>query len=150
MIINHRTAQLGVVNQRRPEVWQSYLVPQLQQEDVGKISLAIGDHKLKDTLYRRDIIDGTRVTLSISDHKLIDPTKVVTPQDGTQITLSVGDHKLIDPTKTAYGTENVGSVSLGIGNHRLYIWGVRAEVLDEDNVKVSLAIGDHKLYEEQS
>lgn len=128
MSINHRTAQLGVVNQKRPEVWQSYLVPQLQQDDVAQISLSVaGDHKLKQAAFEHTI-----------------------DKDGMSVALNIGDHKLIDPTKMGYVTDDTVAVNLSVGDHKLYIWGVRAEVLDEDNFKVSLAVGDHKLYEEQS
>ena len=152
MLINHRTAQLGVVNQKRPEVWQSYLVPQLQQDAVAQISLsAAGDHKLKQVAFEHTIDkDGMGVVLNIGDHKLIDPTKMGYVTDDTvAVNLAVGDHKLIDPTKTGYATDDTVAVNLAVGDHKLYISGVRAEVLDEDNFKVSLAVGDHKLYKEQ-
>ena len=124
MLINHRTAQLGVVNQKRPEVWQSYLVPQLQQDDVAQVSLGVaGDHKLKQVAFEHTV-----------------------DKDGMSVALNIGNHKLIDPTKMGYVTDDTVSVNLSVGNHKLYIWGVRAEVLDEDNFKVSLAVGDHKLY----
>lgn len=151
MIINHRTAQLGVVNQKRPEVWQSYLLPQLQQEDVAKISMSISNEQvLRDIANDISQKEELGVVLSISDHKLIDPTKVENEQENLKVSLSISDHKLIEPIKTTYGNDDIGSISLGVGDHKLYIWGVRAEVLDEDNFKVSLAVGDHKLYEEQS
>ena len=128
MLINHRTAQLGVVNQKRPEVWQSYLVPQLQQDDVAQISLGVaGDHKLKQVVFEHTV-----------------------DKDGMSVSLNIGNHKLIDPTKMGYVTDDTVAVNLSVGNHKLYIGGVRAEVLDEDNFKLSLAVGDHKLYEEQS
>ena len=44
--------------------------------------------------------------------------------------------------------DDLASVSLGMGDHELYFWGVSARLLDEDNTQVSIAIGDHKLYEE--
>ena len=126
MLINHRTAQLGVVNQKRPEVWQSYLVPQLQQDDVARISLSVaGDHKLKQAAFEHTV-----------------------DKDGMSVALNIGDHKLIDPTKMGYVTDDTVAVNLAVGDHKLYILVVRAEVLDEDNFKVSLAVGDHKLYEE--
>ena len=148
MLINHRTAQLGVVNQKRPEVWQSYLVPQLQQDDVAQISLsAAGDHKLKQAAFEHTIDkDGMSVALNVGDHKLIDPTKMGYVTDAVAVNLSVGDHKLIDPIKMGYVTDDTVAVNLAVGDHKLYISGVRAEVLDEDNFKVSLAVGDHKLY----
>ena len=126
MLINHRTAQLGVVNQKRPEVWQSYLAPQLQQDDVARISLSVaGDHKLKQAAFEHTV-----------------------DKDGMSVALNIGDHKLIDPTKMGYVTDDTVAVNLAVGDHKLYILVVRAEVLDEDNFKVSLAVGDHKLYEE--
>ena len=128
MLINHRTAQLGVVNQKRPEIWVSYLVPPLQQDDVAQISLSVaGDHKLKQVVFEHTV-----------------------DKDGMSVALNIGDHKLIDPTKMGYVTDDTVAVNLAVGDHKLYIWGVRAEVLDEDNFKVSLAVGDHKLYEEKS
>ena len=128
MLINHRTAQLGVVNQKRPEIWVSYLVPPLQQDDVAQISLSVaGDHKLKQVVFEHTV-----------------------DEDNFKVSLAVGDHKLIDPTKMGYVTDDTVAVNLAVGDHKLYIWGVRVEVLDEDNFKVSLAVGDHKLYEEKS
>ena len=99
MLINHRTAQLGVVNQKRPEIWVSYPKPHEQALDMASVSIAIGDHTLQ--VRARD----------------------VTANDGAVATLGMGDHKL-------------------------YFWGVSAQMLDEDNTQVSIAIGDHKLYEE--
>ena len=153
MLINHRTAQLGVVNQKRPEIWVSYLVPPLQQDDVAQISLSVaGDHKLKQVVFEHTVDeDNFKVSLAVGDHKLIDPTKMGYATDDTvAVNLAVGNHKLIDPTKMGYATDDTVAVNLAVGDHKLYIWGVRAEVLDEDNFKVSLAVGDHKLYEEKS
>lgn len=151
MIINHRTVQLGVVNQKRPEVWQSYQLPPLQRDDVARISLGVGgDHKLRQVVFERTVDEnGVGVSLNIGNHKLIDPAKMgYVTDDLVAVNLAVGDHKLIDSTKMGYANDDAVAVNLSVGNHKLYIFGVRAEVLDEDNFKVSLAVGDHKLYEE--
>jgi len=153
MLINHRTTQLGVVNQKRPEVWQSYLAPQIQQDNVARVSLsAAGDHKLKQVAHDAIVYDDVMsIALNISDHKLIDTTKMGYVTGNTvAVSLAVGDHKLIDPIKVGYVTDDTVAVSLAVGNHKLYVGGVYTEVLHEDKLKVSLAVGDHKLYEEQS
>lgn len=148
MLILHRMTQLGVMTQKRPEIWVSYPKPHEQALDMASVSIAIGDHTLQAVAYDVRVEDGAVATLSMGDHKLYDPTHAANQTDGTKVSLAIGDHILKD---TAYGNtanDNLVNVSLGIGDHKLYFWGVSAQVLDEDNAQVSIAIGDHKLYEE--
>ena len=148
MLINHRTAQLGVVNQKRPEIWVSYPKPHEQALDMASVSIAIGDHILKNNVYDNSANDDlANVSLGMGDHKLYDPTQVVNQTDETKVSIAIGDHIL---NNVAYDiTADDGVVAtLGIGDHKLYFWGVSAQILDEDNTQVSIAIGDHKLYEE--
>ena len=100
MLILHRMTQLGVMTQKRPEIWVSYPKPHEQALDTASVSIAIGDHILKNNVYDNSAND------------------------------------------------DLANVSLGMGDHKLYFWGVSAQILDEDNTQVSIAIGDHKLYEE--
>ena len=100
MLILHRMTQLGVMTQKRPEIWVSHPKPHEQASDKASVSIAIGDHILKTIAYGNSTND------------------------------------------------DLVSVSLGMGDHKLYFWGVSAQSLDEDNTQVSIAIGDHKLYEE--
>ena len=147
MLINHRTAQLGVVNQKRPEIWVSYPKPHEQVLDMASVSIAIGDHTLQ--VRARDVTanDGAVATLGMGDHKLYDPTQVVNQTDEAKVSIAIGDHTL--QVRARDVTANDGAVAtLGMGDHKLYFWGVSAQTLDEDNTQVSIAIGDHKLYEE--
>lgn len=151
MLINHRIAQLGVVGQKRPVVWQSYLPPNLQQDNIVKVSLsADGDHKLNDVVDEHSVTDDSiSVTLNTGNHKLIDPTKLgYAETDTISVSMAVGGHKLVNLIKNGYAEDNTASVAISVGDHHLRSWGIRAEVLDEDNFGMVLAIGDHKLYEE--
>ena len=100
MLILHRMTQLGVMTQKRPEIWVSYPKPHEQALDMASMSIAIGDHILNTIVHDNSAND------------------------------------------------DLVNVSLGMGDHKLYFWGVSAQMLDEDNTQVSIAIGDHKLYEE--
>lgn len=148
MLINHRTAQLGVVNQKRPEVWLSYPEPHKQAEDLASVVVAMGDHILNNVAYDTKIIEGNSVVLDIGEHKLYDPTQAINQLDEVRVNIGMGDHILNDMLHTVYNTKDVVSVTISMGDHKLYVWGVRAELLDEDNAKVSIDMGDHKLYEE--
>ena len=126
MLILHRMTQLGVMTQKRPEIWVSYPKPHEQALDMASVSIAIGDHILKTNVYDNSTNDDlASVSLGMGDHKLYDPTQVVNETSETKV-----------------------SIATAIGDHKLYFWGVSAQSLDEDNTQVSIAIGDHKLYEE--
>ena len=47
MLINHRTVQLGVVNQKRPEIWQSFLPPLTHTVDTVSVAIDTSDYKLR-------------------------------------------------------------------------------------------------------
>lgn len=148
MLILHRTTQLGVLTQKQPETWVSYPKPHEQALDMASISIAIGDHTLQAVAYDVRVNDGAVATLSMGDHKLYDPTQVANQTDETKVSIAIGDHIL---KTNVYGNsvnDDLANVSLGMGDHKLYFWGVSAQILDEDNTQVSIAIGDHKLYEE--
>ena len=152
MLILHRMTQLGVMTQKRPEIWVSHPKPHEQASDKASVSIAIGDHILKTNAYGNSTNDDlVSVSLGMGDHKLYDPTPVVnqtSETSETKVSIAIGDHIL---KTNAYGNsanDDLVSVSLGMGDHKLYFWGVSAQSLDEDNTQVSIAIGDHKLYEE--
>lgn len=148
MLINHRTAQLGVVMQKRPEVWVSYPKPHEQALDMASVSIAIGDHTLQVVAHDITANDGAVAALSMGDHKLYDPTQVVNQTDEAQVSITIGDHVLKSNIYDNSVLDDLANVSLSMGDHKLYFWGVSAQMLDEDNAQVSIAIGDHKLYEE--
>ena len=128
MLILHRMTQLGVMTQKRPEIWVSYPKPHEQALDMASVSIAIGDHILKTNVYDNSTNDDlASVSLGMGDHKLYDPTQVVNETSETKVSIAT---------------------AITIGDHKLYFWGVSAQSLDEDNTQVSIAIGDHKLYEE--
>lgn len=148
MLINHRTAQLGVVNQKRPEIWVSYPKPHEQALDMASVSIAIGDHTLQVRVRDVTANDGAVATLGMGDHKLYDPTQVVNQTDEAKVSIAIGDHILKTNIYDNSANDDLANISLGMGDHKLYFWGVSAQMLDEDNTQVSIAIGDHKLYEE--
>lgn len=148
MLILHRMAQLGVMTQKRPEIWVSYPKPHEQALDLASVSIAIGDHTLQAVAHDVRVNDGAVATLSMGDHKLYDPTQVANQTDETKVSIAIGDHILKSNVYDNSANDDLANVSLGMGDHKLYFWGVSAQILDEDNTQVSIAIGDHKLYEE--
>ena len=148
MLILHRMTQLGVMPQKRPEIWVSYPKPHEQALDLANVSIAIGDHTLQGVAHSVSVNDGAVATLGIGDHKLYDPTQVVNQTDGAKVSIAIGDHILQSNVYDNSANDDLANVSLGMGDHKLYFWGVHAQILDEDNPQVSIAIGDHKLYEE--
>lgn len=148
MLILHRMTQLGVMTQKRPEIWVSYPKPHEQALDLVSVSIAIGDHTLQAVAHDVGVNDGAVATLGIGDHKLYDPTQVVNQSDEAQVSIAIGDHILKSNVYDNSANDDLVNVSLGMGDHKLYFWGVSAQILDEDNTQVSIAIGDHKLYEE--
>ena len=148
MLILHRMTQLGVMTQKRPEIWVSYPKPHEQALDMASVSIAIGDHTLQAVVHDIRVDDGAVATLGMGDHKLYDPTQVVNQTDETKVSIAIGDHILNTIVHDNSANDDLANVSLGMGDHKLYFWGVSAQMLDEDNTQVSIAIGDHKLYEE--
>ena len=149
MLILHRMTQLGVMTQKRPEIWVSYPKPHEQALDMASVSIAIGDHILKNNVYDNSANDDlANVSLGMGDHKLYDPMQVVNQTDETKVSIAIGDHILKNNVYDNSANDDLANVSLGMGDHKLYFWGVSAQILDEDNTQVSIAIGDHKLYEE--
>ena len=149
MLILHRMTQLGVMTQKRPEIWVSYPKPHEQALDLASVSLGVGDHILNTIVYDNSANDDlANVSLGMGDHKLYDPTQVVNQTDETKVSIAIGDHILNTIVYDNSANDDLANVSLGMGDHKLYFWGVSAQILDEDNTQVSIAIGDHKLYEE--
>ena len=148
MLILHRMTQLGVMTQKRPEIWVSYPKPHEQALDMASVSIAIGDHNLQAVVHDIRVDDGAVATLGMGDHKLYDPTQVVNQTDETKVSIAIGDHILNTIVHDNSANDDLVNVSLGMGDHKLYFWGLSAQMLDEDNTQVSIAIGDHKLYEE--
>ena len=148
MLILHRMTQLGVMTQKRPEIWVSYPKPHEQALDMASVSIAIGDHTLQAVVHDIRVDDGAVATLGMGDHKLYDPTQVVNQTDETKVSIAIGDHILNTIVHDNSANDDLVNVSLGMGDHKLYFWGLSAQMLDEDNTQVSIAIGDHKLYEE--
>lgn len=148
MLILHRMTQLGVMTQKRPEIWVSYPKPHEQALDLVSVSVGMGDHILNNVAHDITANDGAVATLGIGDHKLYDPTQLVNQTDEATVSIAIGDHILKTNVYDNSANDDLASVSLGVGDHKLYFWGVSAQILDEDNTQVSIAIGDHKLYEE--
>ena len=148
MLILHRMTQLGVMTQKRPEIWVSYPKPHEQALDMASVSIAIGDHTLHAVAHDLSVNDGAVATLGMGDHKLYDPTQAVNQTDEAKVSIAIGDHTLHAVAHDLSVNDDLANVSLGMGDHKLYFWGVSAQILDEDNTQVSIAIGDHKLYEE--
>lgn len=148
MLILHRTAQLGVMTQKRPEIWVSYPKPHEQAVDLVSVSINIGDHTLQAVAHDVRVNDGAVATLSMGDHNLYDPTQAVNQTDEAQVSIAIGDHVLKSNIYDNSTNDDLANVSLSMGDHKLYFWGVSAQMLDEDNAQVLIAIGDHKLYEE--
>ena len=148
MLILHRMTQLGVMTQKRPEIWVSYPKPHEQALDLASVSIAIGDHTLQAVAHDVGVNDGAVATLGMGDHKLYDPTQAANQTDEAKVSIAIGDHILKSNVYDNSTNDDLANVSLGMGDHKLYFWGVSAQILDEDNTQVSIAIGDHKLYEE--
>lgn len=151
MLINHRTVQLGVVNQKRPEIWQSFLPPLTHTVDTVSVAIDTSDYKLR-TVAHDHTLQTDLVTLGtgIGDHKLYDPTKIQTTVDDVALDVALGNHNLTTMVKDLEQGDDLATISADIGDHKLYNWGIYAEVTDEDHMAMSATIGDHKLIEEKS
>lgn len=149
MLIIHRTAQLGVVGQKRPQVWQSHIMPVVVYDSLVT-RFQFGSESRVTTIaddYR--VHDAAVVSLSLGNHVVRDLTHITSKEEELKTWLSVGDHRLVELAKLTTSDEAF-KVSLGLGDkHKLYYWGVTASVLDEDHVKTSLLVGNHKIYEEE-
>ena len=149
MLILHRMTQLGVMTQKRPEIWVLHPKPHGRALDMASVSIGIGDHILNTIAHDVGVNDDlASISLGMSNHKLYDPTQVATQTDETKVSIAIGDHILNTNVYDNSANDDLASVSLGMGDHKLYFWGMSAQMLDEDNTQVSIAIGDHKLYEE--
>ena len=148
MLILHRMTQLGVMTQKQPEIWVSYPKPHEQALDLASVSVGIRIHTLRAVAHDVGVNDGAVATLGIGDHILYDPTQVANQTDEAEVSIAIGDHILKSNVYDNSANDDLANVSLGMGDHKLYFWGVSAQMLDEDNTQVSIAIGDHKLYEE--
>ena len=99
MLILHRMTQLGVMTQKRPEIWVSYPKPPEQALDMASVSIAIGDHILKNNVYDNSANDDlANVSLGMGDHKLYfwGVSAQILDEDNTQVSIAIGDHKLYE------------------------------------------------------
>lgn len=151
MLINHRTVQLGVVNQKRPEIWQSFLPPLTHTVDTVSVAIDTSDYKLRTVAHDHTLqTDLATIGTDIGDHKLYDPTKTLTTIDDVALDVAIGNHKLTTTVKDLEQGDDLAAISADIGDHKLYNWGIYAEVTDEDHAELFITIGDHKLIEEKS
>lgn len=151
MLINHRTVQLGVVNQKRPEIWQSYIPPLTHTVDTVSLAIDTSDYKLRTVAHDHTLqTDLATIGASIGDHKLYDLTKIQTATDDVALDVAIGNHNLTTMIKDLEHNDDLATISADIGDHKLYNWGIYAEVTDEDHAELFITIGDHKLIEEKS
>ena len=151
MLINHRTVQLGVVNQKRPEIWQSYVPPLNHTVDTVSVAIDTSDYKLRTVAHDHTLqTDLATIGTDIGDHKLYDLTKTLTATDDVALDVAIGNHKLTTMIKDLEQGDDLAAISADIGDHKLYNWGIYAEVTDEDHAELFITIGDHKLIEEKS
>lgn len=154
MLIIHRMIEIGAVSQTRPKIWQSDEPPQDQktykthQHGDIKLYVAVGTHKLDDTIQAYSKTASTHVGVGIRDHKLVSYSLDLNYYADVKTTLKVGAHKLRSVVVSTPIIKSGAKISLDIDSQRLYSWGVYAEVLDEDNLGVVFGLGNHKLYEE--
>lgn len=100
MLILHRMTQLGVMTQKRPEIWVSYPKPHEQALDLASVSIGMGDHTLQAVAH--DVIrvddDLANISLGIGDHKLYfwGVSAQILDEDNTQVSIAIGDHKLYE------------------------------------------------------
>ena len=149
MLILHRMAQLGVMTQKRPEIWVSYPRPREVSDDLFGVQLQIGNQILNEVIATTDVDESSSVRLAIGDQKLYEVVATSYALDESQVSLSIGNQRLIEVIRTNEHTEYLVGVSLDIGDQKLYSNAVFATMSDEDNAAISLSIGDQKLYEEQ-
>ena len=99
MLILHRMTQLGVMTQKRPEIWVSYPKPHEQALDMASVSIAIGDHILNTIVHDNSANDDlANVSLGMGDHKLYfwGVSAQMLDEDNTQVSIAIGDHKLYE------------------------------------------------------
>lgn len=146
--------ELGTASQKRPQIWQSdeptqgQNVHKTQQYGDVKLELAIDSHRLEDTIRSFSKNVSVDVGVGIGDHKLVAQSLDIKYYADVTTALNVGDHKLRSVIMSAPTVLSNAKTNLGIGNQRLYNWGIYAEVLDKDNLDVTFGLGNHKLYEE--
>lgn len=148
MLIIHRMAQLGVMTQKRPEIWVSYPKPHEQSEDLGIISASVKNQRLWTATTRTDTADDLTLLAGVGSQLLYDPTKATSITEAAQLRAGMGDHVLFSKVSDVSHQENLFGFVAHVHNQKLYAHGVRAENLDETNMLVSFATGSHKLYEE--
>ena len=148
MLISHRIVQLGVVNQKRPEIWQSYLSPPKQQDNIATLNLNVGNHTLRIEARDATVVESRKFEMAVGAHRLINTDSKSYGISSGQITTDIGNHKLVEVVHDMTAEDNT-KLTVGVGAHTLSFYGIRAESLSETNTKISLSVGDHKLYEEQ-
>ena len=150
MLINHRTAQVGVVNQKRPQIWQSAAPMPKQQEHMGAISATVGSHTLATLLYGTQVAEDTsKVSVLIGNQTLTTFGQMTNvSEETTKVSVAVGDQSLISMVHDASVEETTAQFSIAVGNQSLYIASLRAEETDADNLKLGVSIGDQQLNEE--
>lgn len=92
MLINHRTAQLGVVNQKRPKYWVSKL-PDTTYTDGATNTMALTEVSLL-VAYKQALINETdtaATTLALGEMVLIDDLITANEFDGAVSTMEISE-----------------------------------------------------------
>ena len=152
MIITKLTAQLGVILQKRPELWMSY--PQTPRHAAAvAVSIYPGEEQtLRDTLHKMTFNDGVSEGISVGDMVLHNITREVRVVDDlVGLAVDIGTEQILRDTKHTLDVVGDGaSVSVGIGGsqvlHTVVITGTE---LSSANISASISVGDTQILSDE-
>lgn len=132
MIITQLTAQLGVILQKRSELWMSY--PQVPNVDADAMLSVVpgGEQRLRDMMHRRVLSSGVSASVTVGDMTLRDLRIVFSLSDEIAgVSVDVGKEQTL---RNAYNQVEIPGEALGAS----------VSVGDEQLLRTILATGTEK------
>lgn len=149
MFINFKGIHLVTSIQKRPELWQSAIPPYLQTLELSKVQFKLSNQKLEQMVKVATQHSELKIAFQLKSSKLTDSVKALhTLDDLVSINFGLNHQNLIDLSITKNTSDDTIFTSVGVGNHKLYAWGVSGEVLFDDNSQLNFRLDKQKLYEE--
>lgn len=138
--------QLGVINQKKPDIYVSNIEPLSIDDNTFSISSEVGNHKIIDIIKAHELIHKTVLVSRQGNHRIIPMIKVHEHLDkAISVKSEQGKHKLVPAFREASVEDTSIAVRSNQGKHRIKDWLVQAEETQDNKVVLISLIGPHKL-----
>lgn len=137
---------LGLINQKRPDIYVSNIEPLSIDDNTFSISSAVGNHKIVEMTKSTELVHKTVLVSAQGNHKIVPMIKVHEHLDkAISVKSEQGKHKLVPAFKEAGVEDTSIAVRSSQGKHRIRDGLLQSEETQDNRVVLVSLIGPHKL-----